>query len=62
MKNKMDLAGVLGFVLVFGLFLIGCPMDGDSTGEGQVTKFEGTWKKLTLMHHGYIFLKIIMFK
>jgi hypothetical protein len=44
MKNKRFFAGILGFALVFGLILCGCPTDGDDGGGNMPTKFEGTWR------------------
>ena len=43
MNNRRFFAGIFSLVLIFGLILIGCPTDGGSGGESQVTKFEGTW-------------------
>jgi hypothetical protein len=40
MKNKRFLAGILGFVLVFGLILSGC--DNGTTDE-ETNLFVGTW-------------------
>jgi hypothetical protein len=41
MKNRF-FSGTLGFVLVFGLIIYGCPTDSGG-GGGNVAKFEGTW-------------------
>jgi hypothetical protein len=43
MKNKLIFAGILALVLVFGLITIGCPTNGGTEEENNVTKFEGTW-------------------
>jgi hypothetical protein len=43
MNSRRFFAGILVSALVFGLIVMGCPTDGGSGGESQVTKFEGTW-------------------
>lgn len=46
MKNKLIFVGILAVVLVFGFMVTGCPTDSDlSDGGGQMSKFEGTWKR-----------------
>jgi hypothetical protein len=44
MRNKQVFAGMLALVLVFGLIVMGCPTDGGTEEENNVTKFEGTWR------------------
>jgi hypothetical protein len=42
-RSKIFLSGMLVFALVFGLIVMGCPTDGGTEEENNVTKFEGTW-------------------
>jgi hypothetical protein len=54
MKNKRFFAGILGFTLVFGLTICGCPTDSDG-GGGNVIKFEGVWRSPNGSHQTYTF-------
>jgi hypothetical protein len=54
MKNKLFLAGVLGFALVLGLVLSGCD-NGNGNGGSNATKFEGVWRNPNGSHQTYTF-------
>ena len=47
MKNRQIAMGILVIVMVFGFMCVGCPISNDSSQEenGNVTQFEGVWKK-----------------
>jgi hypothetical protein len=44
MKNRLIGKGILAILLVFSLFVVGCPTDPNNSEENDVKKLEGTWK------------------